>query len=129
MTSINFRLYGDQIYGLAISKLKDIITPEISKDEFLSSFKEGTIKYSNIKIINKLKLSPQISLDNLQIQNIVMKIPNETENFSMDLSGIKAEIELTDINERDVEDILIKKRKDLINPQLKALLKLSIIEK
>ena len=115
MSSINFRLYGDQIYGLAISKLKDIIIPEISKDEFLSSFKEGTIKYSNIKIINKLKLSPQISLDNLQIQNVIMKIPNETENFSMDLSGIKAEIELTDINEKDVEDILIKKRKDLIN--------------
>ena len=115
MSSINFRLYADQIYGLAISKLKDFITPEIPKDEFTSAFKEGQIKYSNIKNIKKLSPNPQISIDNLQIQNVVMNIPNETENFSMDLTGIKTEIELSDINDDEIENLLIKKRKDLIN--------------
>ena len=115
MSSINFRLYADQIYGLAISKLKDFITPEIPKDEFTSAFKEGQIKYSNIKNIKKLSPNPQISIDNLQIQNVVMNIPNETENFSMDLTGIKTEIGLSDINDEEIENLLIKKRKDLIN--------------
>ena len=115
MSSINFRLYADQIYGLAILKLKDIITPEIQKEEFSSSFKEGQLKYSNIKNIKKLNPNPQLSIDNLQIENIVMNIPNETENFSMDLKGVKTEIELLDIKEKDIEEILIKKRKELIN--------------
>ena len=115
MSSINFRLYGDQIYGLAISKLKDKITPEMTKEEFTSNFKEGKIEYSNIKNINKFTLNPQISINNLQIQKILMKIPNETENFGMDISGIKAELELFDINEDDIEKLLINKRKDLIN--------------
>ena len=115
MSSINFRLYGDQIYGLAISKLKDKITPEMTKEEFTSNFKEGKIEYSNIKNINKFTLNPQISINNLQIQKILMKIPNETENFGMDISGIKTELELFDINEDDIEKLLINKRKDLIN--------------
>ena len=115
MSSINFRLYADQIYGLGILKLKDIITPEIQKEEFSSSFKEGQLKYSNIKNIKKLNPNPQLSIDNLQIENIVMNIPNETENFSMDLKGVKTEIELLDIKEKDIEEILIKKRKELIN--------------
>ena len=115
MSSINFRLYGDQIYGLAISKLKDKITPEIAKEEFTTNFKAGKIEYLNIKNINKFILNPQISINNLQIGIILMNIPNETENFSMDVSGIKTELELFDINENDIEKILINKRKDLIN--------------
>ena len=115
MSSINFRLYADQIYGLAASKLKDIITPEISKEEFTTNFKEGKIEYSNIKNINKLNPSPQISINNLQIQNILLCIPNETENFSMNISGLKTELELFDIKENELEKLLINKRKDLIN--------------
>ena len=115
MSSINFRLYADQIYGLAASKLKDIITPEISKEEFTTNFKEGKIEYSNIKNINKFNPSPQISINNLQIQNILLCIPNETENFSMNISGLKTELELFDIKENEIEKLLINKRKDLIN--------------
>ena len=115
MSSINFRLYADQIYGLASTKLKDIITPEITKDVFISNFKEGKIDYSDVKIIKRFNPHPQISINNLQIQNILIRIPNETENFGMDLSGIKVELELFDINENDAEKLLIKKRKDLIN--------------
>ena len=115
MSSINFRLYGDQIYGLAISKLKDKITPEMSKEEFTTNFKAGKIEYSNIKNINKFIINPQISINNLQIQNVLINIPNETENFGMNISGIKTELELFDINEDDIEKLLINKRKDLIN--------------
>ena len=114
MSSINFRLYGDQIYGLAISKLKDKITPEMTKEEFSTNFKAGKIEYSNIKNIIKFTINPQISINNLQIEKILMNIPNETENFSMDISGIKTELELFEINEDDIEKLLINKRKDLI---------------
>ena len=115
MSSINFRLYADQIYGLAISKLKDILIPEIQKEEFTSSFKEGQIKYSNLKNIKKIEPNPQLSIHNLEIENIVVNIPSETENFSMDITGMKIEMEMFDLSEKDIENLLIKKRKDLIN--------------
>ena len=115
MSSINFRLYGDQIYGLAITKLKNIITPEIPKEEFLTKFKEGKIESSNIKNINKITPNPLMSIDNLQIQNIIMNIPNETENFSLDMEGIKIELELFDLKDEDAQKLLIDKRKKLID--------------
>jgi len=115
MSAINLRLYADQIYGLAGSKLQDIITPEISKDEFITMFKEGQIKYSDIKNKQNLTINPQITINNLTIQNILLNIPNETENFSMNISGLKIEIELFEINEVDIEKIMIKQRKDLID--------------
>ena len=115
MSSINFRLYGDQIYGLAITKLKNIITPEIPKEEFLTKFKEGKIESSNIKNINKITPNPLMSIDNLQIQNIIMNIPNETENFSLDMEGIKMELELFDLKDEDAQKLLIDKRKKLID--------------
>ena len=55
MSSINFRLYGDQIYGLEGSELKDFITPDLDKEQFTSMFKEGQVKYDNIQ--NKQKIS------------------------------------------------------------------------
>ena len=115
MSSINFRLYGDQIYGLAITKLKNIITPEIPKEEFLTKFKEGKIESSNIKNINKIIPNPLMSIDNLQIQNIIMNIPNETENFSLDMEGIKMELELFDLKDEDAQKLLIDKRQKLID--------------
>ena len=114
MSTINFRLYGDQIYGLALSKLKDRITPEIDKEEFTKMFQEGEIKYDNIQNKEKIVIHPQMTIDNLQIEKIKLNIPNETENFSVNLSGIKTTIELFDIKESEIENIIIQKRKDLI---------------
>ena len=114
MSSINFRLYGDQIYGLACSKIKDFITPDLEKELFTSMFKEGQIKYDNIQNKQKISVNPQITINNLEIKKLFLNIPNETENFSMNLSGIKATIELFEINEKDIENIINQKRKTLI---------------
>ena len=114
MSTINFRLYGDQIYGLALSKVKDRITPEIEKEEFTKMFQDGEIKYDNIQNKEKIVVHPQMIIDNLQIEKIILNIPNETENFSVNLSGVKTTIELFDIKESEIENIIIQKRKDLI---------------
>ena len=114
MSTINFRLYGDQIYGLALSKVKDRITPEIEKEEFTKMFQDGEIKYDNIQNKEKIVIHPQMTIDNLQIEKIILNIPNETENFSINLSGVKTTIELFNIKENEIENIIIQKRKDLI---------------
>ena len=114
MSSINFRLYGDQIYVLACSKIKDFITPDLEKEQFTSMFKEGQLKYDNIQNKQKISVNPQITINNLQIEKLFLNIPNETENFSMNLSGVKAMVELFDINEKDLENIIIQKRKNMI---------------
>ena len=114
MSSINFRLYGDQIYGLVCSKIKDFITPDLEKEQFTTMFKEGQIKYENIQNKQKISINPQITINNLQIEKLFLNIPNETENFSMNLSGIKTTVELFEINEKDIENIIIQKRKNLI---------------
>ena len=114
MSEINFRLYGEQIYGLACTKIKDFITPEIEKESFTTMFKEGQIKYSNIKNKEKISVHSQITINNLEIENLSLNIPNETENFSMNLSGVKTTLELNDINENEIEKKIIEKRKKLI---------------
>ena len=114
MSSINFRLYGEQIYGLALSKIKDYITPEIEKENFITMFKEGQLKYENIQNKEKISVHPQLTINKLQIENLFLNIPNETENFSMNLSGVKTTIELFDISENEIEKIIIEKRKTLV---------------
>ena len=114
MDSINFRLYGEQIYGLACSKIKDYITPELEKESFNTMFKEGQVKYDNIKNKQKISVNPQITINNLEIEKLILNIPNETGNFSMNLSGVKTTLELNEISENEIENIIIDKRKNLI---------------
>ena len=114
MSTINFRLYADQIYGLACSKLKDYVTPEIEKEEFTKMFNDGQVKYDNIQSKQKIIVHPQMTINNIQIENTLLNIPNETENFSMNLSGVKTELELFNIKENEVENLIIQKRKDLV---------------
>ena len=114
MDSINFRLYGEQIYGLVCSKIKDYITPELEKESFNTMFKEGQVKYDNIKNKQKISVNSQITINNLEIEKLILNIPNETENFSMNLSGVKTTLELNEITENEIENIIIDKRKNLI---------------
>ena len=114
MSSINFRLYGDQIYGLAISKIKDFISPLIEKEKFNEMYKEGQVKYEFIYSKKKISVHPQITINNLSIQKLFLNIPNETENFNMNLSGLKTTVELFDISENEIEKLIIEKRKTLV---------------
>ena len=48
MSSINFRLYGGQVYGFGNKFLTEYISPEIAKEDFLSKFEAGKLFYENI---------------------------------------------------------------------------------
>jgi len=56
MSKFNFRLYGDQIYGLLSGHFNKYISPEINKEQFLSMFKDGRLKYENITLKQNLEI-------------------------------------------------------------------------
>ena len=120
MSNFNFRLYGDQIYGLLSGYCKQYISPEINKEQFTSMFKEGNIKYDNIKIKQNFNLHSQISINNLNIQSIDLYIPNENENFKINFKDVFCEMEIDNISESQIKDILIKEKKNLIDSFIKS---------
>ena len=115
MSSINFRLYGDQIYGMTSKYLTEYISPEILKEDFTTQFKAGKLSYENISTKKTIQINSQISLDNLNIQKIYINIPNETENLSLYLDNMKVEISLNEINDNEIEKMIINERKELID--------------
>ena len=120
MSNFNFRLYGDQIYGLLSGYCRDYISPEINKEQFTNMFKEGNIKYNNIIIKKKFNLYPQISINNLNINNLSLYIPNENENFKINLNDVFCEMLVDNISESQIKDILIKEKKVLIDSFIKS---------
>ena len=50
MSNINLRLYGEQVFGLSSSFLNEYLSPTLDKENFLSMFKNGLLKYENINI-------------------------------------------------------------------------------
>ena len=115
MSSINFRLYGDQIYGFSNKYIAEYISPEIAKEDFLSKFESGKLSYENISTKKIIPISNQISLDELNIEKIDINIPNETENLYIYLKNVKSLVSLSEISEEEIENIIINKRKDLID--------------
>ena len=114
MSSLNFRLYGDQVYGLSSKYLNEYLSPEITKEQFTTMFKEGEIKYENITSKTVIIISPLINLNKFNIKNLNIIIPNETENLSICLDNVEFFIELININESEIEKIIIENRKNLI---------------
>ena len=114
MSNFNFRLYGDQIYGLLSGYFKEYISPEINKEQFLSMFKEGKLKYDNISIQKELDIYPQICINTLKIQNMILDIPDENEHLKLNLNDVLCEASISNISEKQIKEILIKERKKLI---------------
>ena len=115
MSSINFRIYGDQIYGFSSKYLTEYISPEITKEDFLNQFSSGKLSYDNVSIKKIIQINPQISLSELNIEKLDINIPSETENLSMYLNNIKTVINLSDINDEEIEKLIINERKGLID--------------
>ena len=117
MSNFNFRLYGDQIYGLLSGYFKDYISPEINKEQFLSMFKEGKLKYNNISILKELDIYPQICINTLKIQNMILDIPDENEHLKINLNDVLCEASISNISEKqikvyDIQIFIKKKTKD-----------------
>ena len=120
MSNFNFRLYGDQIYGFCSGYFKDYISPEINKENFLTMFKEGKIEYDNIQIKQKFNIYPQICINSLGIQKIVLDIPDEKENLKVNLQDVTCEMIISNISENQIKEMLIHERKNLIDAFIKS---------
>ena len=115
MSNFNFRLYGDQIYNMLSGYFKDYISPEINKEQFLSMFTEGKLIYDNIQTKEKFNIYPQIIINNLNIQNICINIPDEKDNLKIYLRNATCDMEINNISEKKIKEILIKEKKSLID--------------
>ena len=112
MSNFNFRLYGEQIYGFGSKYFNKYITPEINKEQFLSMFKEGKLKYEDIKIKEKIEIYPQITINSLDIKNISIDIPSEKEgNLNLNLNNVNCDIIISNITEEQIKNILLKEKK------------------
>ena len=120
MSNFNFRLYGDQIYGLCSGYFNKYISPEINKEKFLTTFKEGRLKYEDIKLKQKMEIYPQITINSLEIKNLFIDIPDEKgSSLKINLNDVFCEVMITDITENQVKDIILKERKNLVEAFIK----------
>ena len=109
MSKINFRLYGDQIYGLSKTYLQEYISPEINKEEFLSSFKNGQINLSITGLQKELVILPQLILKDLKTEKLEINIPDEKSNMSLNISKLKVMFIIKELTEEQILSLLIKK--------------------
>ena len=70
MSTINFRLYGDQIYGLGSKYLNEYINPEINKEDFLTNFNNGLLELNITGIKRPINILPYISIKDLKTEKI-----------------------------------------------------------
>ena len=115
MSNFNFRLYGDQIYNMLSGYFKDYISPEINKDQFLSMFKEGKLIYDTIQTKEKFNIYPQVIINNLNIQNICINIPDDKDILKIYLRNVSCDLIISNISEKKIKEILIKEKKSLID--------------
>ncbi len=113
--AINLRLYGDQIYPNIEKYLSQYISPDIPKEEFLSSYKNGLLQIKSLKLKEKIQISPQILIEEASIEEIKLHIPNETENLCIEINNMACFLSISELNEDEIEKILIKERKNIID--------------
>ena len=107
MSKINFRLYGDQIYGLSNKYLQEYISPEINKESFLSSFKEGLINISITGIKKEIAILPQFIIKDLKSENITINIPDEKSNMAINITKLKVMFVINKLTEEQIFSLLI----------------------
>ena len=121
MSKFNFRLYGDQIYGLFSGHFNKYISPEINKEQFLSMFKDGRLKYENITLKQNLEIYPQITISSLSIKNLFIDIPDEKgSSLKLNLNDVSCELLISNITEEQIKEILLKERNNLIDAFIKS---------
>ena len=119
MSNINFRLYGEQIYGLASKYLTEYINPDINKEEFLTNFKNGLLNLNITGIKKPIKILPQLLLKDLKTAKIEINIPDDKTNFILKLSKFKMMLEINELNDNEIISLIIEKRQKLIDKFIK----------
>ena len=123
MSKINFRLYGDQIYGLSSKYLQEYINPEIKKEEFLTSFKNGLIDINITGIKKQINILPQLIIKDLKAEKIIINIPDENSNLALKISKLKLMLVVKELTEEEILSLLINKRQKLIKKFIKEAIK------
>ena len=123
MAKINFRLYGDQIYGLSSKYLQEYITPEINKENFLTSFKNGLLNLNITGIKKSIEILPQLIIKDLKTEQIEINIPDENSNLALKISKLKLMLIVKKLNEEEIFSLLIKKRQKLVKNFIKEAIK------
>ena len=123
MSKINFRLYGDQIYGLSSKYLQEYINPEIKKEEFLTSFKSGLLNLKITSIKKPINILPQLIIKDLNCDKIEINIPDENSNLALQISKFKLMLLVKELNEEQILSLLIDKRKNLVKKFIKETIK------
>ena len=119
MSNINLRLYGDQLYPQISNYLTKYISPEIPKEDFLSSYKNGLLEIKSLKLKEKLQIHPQILIEETAIEEAKINIPDDKSNLEVNLNNIKCNLSVSELNEEEIEKILIKNRKKIIDDFIK----------
>ena len=115
MSNVNFRLYGEQIYGLASKYLTEYINPDINKEEFLTNFKNGLLNLNIIGIKKPIKILPQLLIKDLKTAKIEINIPDDKTNFILKLSQFKMMLIINELNDKEIISLIIEKRQKLID--------------
>ena len=115
MANINLRLYGEQIYPNITKYLTKYISPEITKDDFISMYKNGHVELKQISLKESLPIFPQIEIEEAKISLLEINIPDEKENFSISISDAECLITISEISENEIEKLLIEEKKKLID--------------
>ena len=123
MSKINFRLYGDQIYGLSSKYFQEYINPEIKKEEFLTSFKNGLIDINITGIKKQINILPQLIIKDLKAEKIIINIPDENSNLALKISKLKLMLVVKELTEEEILSLLINKRQKLIKKFIKEAIK------
>ena len=119
MSSINFRLYGDQIYGLASKYLTEYINPDINKEEFTTNFKNGSLNLNITGIKKPINVLPILSIKDLKTEKIEINIPDDKSNFILKLYKFKIMFVINDLSNNEIEKLIIEKRQKLIEKFIK----------
>ena len=113
MSTINFRLYGDQIYGLGSKYFNEYINPDINKEEFLKNFNNGILNLNITGIKKPINILPHMSIKDLNVENININIPDEKTNFILNLSKFKIIVTINEINDAQIEKLILEKKKKI----------------
>ena len=120
---INFRLYGEQIYGLSSKYLQEYIVPEINKETFITSFKNGLIDINITGVKKPIDILPQLTIKDLNSEKIKIEIPDENSNLKIKISKLKAMFVIKELTEEEIFSLLINKRQKLIKKFIKESIK------
>ena len=121
MSNINLRVYGEQVYGLSSSFLNEYISPTLEKDNFISMFKNGLLKYENINTKKDITLHPSIFMNKLILSYLEVNIPDENGKLNINIQGVKSTLLLSEISENVYQDMIITQKNDLKEKFIKDL--------